>query len=487
MVPPAPFRDANHKMKPQAARFRVYEYSRDEFGQEKCVREVSGPGVVIDWTIHLVNSKAAAGVFPPSGTNTEIQRNAAYDRAALVIDGSVIAISGQSVGPVAVAGKIAFIKNGVDKGNANVTLGTLRTDDQGRLVLVGGPGVSASPMNSGFSDFANNDGWYDSVSDGPVTAVVTLAGQPPVKAEGGAWALVAPPSYAPGIDNVTTWYDQAVNVNATYFEPGSMTDKPSFNRDIFPILKRTVLISFVASLENRYHSGTGNFLKSPRFDPLTKTDSQYKTNRERIFNSLQKPNEPAPGTNSSPNAMPKLYTGIDPRDPSKSVYTALTQRQYDMMKRWANGDFIADWNGSEPEPVPLDLIPLEKQPMALTRAALEGCIGGAFFPGIETTYLMAQVNTYYEPFRIDKNHPPGFLTERMALPWQADFSACSQLWWPAQRPDAVITLPSGTIKDFARGIDSYGAMVKWWTDLGFVVQKGDQYVEEERLPINGES
>ncbi|SEF76820.1 hypothetical protein SAMN05216403_10888 [Nitrosospira multiformis ATCC 25196] len=30
-------------------------------------------------------------------------------------------------------------------------------------------------------------------------------------------------------------------------------------------------------------------------------------------------------------------------------------------------------------------------------------------------------------------------------------------------------------------------MVRWWTELGFTVKKDDQYVEDERRPIAGET
>jgi hypothetical protein len=49
--------------------------------------------------------------------------------------------------------------------------------------------------NSPLQTFADNDGWYDDVSDGPVTAVVTLtAEKPPVDP---AWVIVGPPSSRP--------------------------------------------------------------------------------------------------------------------------------------------------------------------------------------------------------------------------------------------------------------------------------------------------
>src|SRR5207249_4352689 len=59
-----------------------------------------------------------------------------------------------------------------------VKLGTLRVDDKGRLLVLGGDIVSAAdPVNSGIGDsFYNNPNWHDDVADGPVAAKVTLPG-----------------------------------------------------------------------------------------------------------------------------------------------------------------------------------------------------------------------------------------------------------------------------------------------------------------------
>lgn len=68
--------------------------------------------------------------------------------------------------------------------SADVYLGELRTDDAGRLLFLGGRGVSASPTGSPIfnetdpNGFINPDGWYDDTSDGPVTAAVTIEGRP---------------------------------------------------------------------------------------------------------------------------------------------------------------------------------------------------------------------------------------------------------------------------------------------------------------------
>lgn len=490
IVPSAPYRDnsPDKKIKPQAARFRVYKFERDEFGQEKCVGEVvAKKGTTIEWSIQLVNRKAAGGMFPPSGS-TSTPRNKGYDRAGLIIDSQTQSIVGKSAPEAKLSGEINFIRNGTVEGSASVVLARIATDVKGRLLVIGGPGESRSPLNKGLTGFANNEGWYDGVSDGPVSASIKIDGAEPAIAEGGAWALVAPPSFAPEIDNVVTWYDQALNVVASSFAPQLMTRTPSFSADIYPILKRTTLLSWVVQQTQRHHGNAGNFLDPARLSVLASDSEENRPAREALFNWLMKPNTRAAQVEqypSTPPNMPKLFSGLDPDDPSRAEYASLTELQYSMMKKWSEGRFMADWT-DEFSPIALDDMPIDSQPLALTRATLEACIGAPFFPGIEGTYVIAQKETYIEPFRIDHRHQAGFLTERMALPWQADFIACGELWWPAQRP-VEVTKSDGSRDSYSRGMNGYSDMVKWWTELGFVVRKGAKFVESERKPINGQS
>jgi hypothetical protein len=488
IVPPGPYRDNSGKIKPQAVRFRIYKFIRDDFGKETIDSEiVMDEKTTIRWNVHLVNSKAAGGNFPPGGPGGS-PRNPGYDRAGLIVDAGLQSISGKSKPAIPLNGEIDFIRNGNVEGSAKIEFGRLLTDEGGRLIVIGGPGKSGSPLGRGLNSFANNDGWYDGVSDGPINAVVEVEGEAPVTAEEGAWVVVAPPSYAPGIENVTTWYDQAVNVASRNFTPILIKNVPSFTRHIYPILKRAVMIHWVVEERNRHHGDAGNFLNPARLSKLADKTENGRSARETVLNWLTKPNtrvDPNTPPRQTPPSMPKVNSGLDPDNPERGEYTALTEYQYALMERWARGDFEADWNGA-PASVPFDESPLNQQPDTLTRAALEGCIGAPFFPGIEVTYVIAQAATYEAPFRIRQTLPPGFLTERMALPWQADFLACGELWWPAQRPVDVIT-GSGELRPFSRGIDDYVDMVRWWTELGFIVKKGDQYVEDERRPIAGET
>ena len=61
-------------------------------------------------------------------------------------------------------------------------------------MFLGGRGVSP-PRTGPRPTFANNDEWHDDVSDGPVTAEVSIEGEP-IPVDPG-WVIVAPPNYAP--------------------------------------------------------------------------------------------------------------------------------------------------------------------------------------------------------------------------------------------------------------------------------------------------
>src|SRR5260370_20134466 len=86
-----------------------------------------------------------------------------------------------------------------------VYLGEVRTDEQGRLMVFGGRGKSASYDGSPAVTFANKEGWYDDTSDGPVTATVKFQGT--TLEVDAAWVGVSPPNFAPGQKAVRTLWD----------------------------------------------------------------------------------------------------------------------------------------------------------------------------------------------------------------------------------------------------------------------------------------
>jgi hypothetical protein len=68
----------------------------------------------------------------------------------------------------------------------------------------------------------------------------------------------------------------------------------------------------------------------------------------------------------------------------------------------------------------------------------------------------------------------------MALPWQADFYACADNWWPVPRPDEV-TRAGTPNQGWTTGVvSSYQDMVDKWHKLGFIVRQGSDHVEASR-------
>src|SRR6185312_6069057 len=118
IVPPGPYRDNSGKIKPQAVRFRIYKFIRDDFGKETIDSEiVANEKTRIRWNVHLVNSKAAEGNFPPGGPGGS-PRNPGYDRAGLIVEAGLQSISGKSRPNLPLSGKIEFRKDGNVEGSA---------------------------------------------------------------------------------------------------------------------------------------------------------------------------------------------------------------------------------------------------------------------------------------------------------------------------------------------------------------------------------
>ena len=344
------YRDGKGRLKRQGARFRIYEYERDEFGRSKVVREITEKEAEIRWSVHLVNSKAAGSQFPPQ--NNHRRNDHTNDRGSLIIDTDWQEIQG-------VDKTDRPDMKGQFKGK-DVKLGNLQTDSEGRLIVLGGHGCSSSIPETEIRNFANNKNWYDDVSDGPVRATVQFSGSEPLKAEP-SWVVVAPPAYAPSIENVTTWFDQAQNVNAQVFHPLEMTRQPSFTKDIYPVLRRVVLLQWTSATARRGHqSGSpGDFLQSEKLKKLADDSDSNKKTRKDVFRRIVEPDTKA-SASSLPRGqknMPYLRSGVNPKSPKKYVYASLTDLQYKQFERWLEGDFIADWKG-HPDPIPFDKLPL---------------------------------------------------------------------------------------------------------------------------------
>lgn len=133
-----------------------------------------------------------------------------------------------------------------------VPLGEARTDEEGRLLVLGGFGTSASPTGAPVEDLTN-PGWYDDVSDGPVTATVRLRGTGDKLQATGAWVLVGPPMFAPQLENVITLYDAIFQMAVDQGWCRGPT-LPSYTDDIYPILQRARTMRWVIELAEQGHT-----------------------------------------------------------------------------------------------------------------------------------------------------------------------------------------------------------------------------------------
>ena len=459
-APQGGYKDKTLRIKRQAARFRVFGYdSRGDL-----VKELLASDGTIAWTVHLANKKAAWRRFEGLKQNTAFRNAHIRDRESLIIDAGSRSIDSIS--------KTARFNSGAFLGTP-VALGEMRTDPQGRLLVLGGYGQSGSPANRPIEEFANNDGWFDDVSDGPVTATVRLNGANQVIEASGAWLIVGPPNFAPAIDSVITLYDVLLQVAVDKLGM-ILPAKPSFTRDIYPILERVTKLRWVSKLAGSAHQTLAGAIPPPGPDSL----------RSSIFERLRNPGDGSGGD------MPMIWSDNYQTQPARrgarhamtgheAENQPLTKVQYQIMRQWRDGQFISDWTGPP-------VAETEITPSGLDRAALEPCVGGAFYPGIEAGWLMRDVYQFSEPFRLSHNGlSPGDITKQMSLPWQTDFNDCTfedpLAWWPAQRPDDVFPAGSKTQVAWTRDIvNSPKEMIRKWHRLGIVVKRGDEYVETGR-------
>jgi hypothetical protein len=272
---------ANGAIKRQGARFRVYEYDRDANGKLTLNKEITADLAKIEWKVDLVNRKAALdhvvdpGIDPdaaPAPRNMDLVGPA---RTGLIIqDPRNRTIAGMNQSGV-LFDKAAFL-------GKPVFLGELRTDKSGRLIVLGGRGVSESvPPGQPLNHFANNDRWHDDVSDGPVTATITFPDQLPKPVDVPAWVAVAPPDFAPQIGAIVTLYDVAFEA-ARQKGLVQSAAQPSFRQHILPVLQRASGLRWSHSFQ------TWDAL-SRDYVALAKTDSASASLRAEATKKLMNP------------------------------------------------------------------------------------------------------------------------------------------------------------------------------------------------------
>lgn len=436
--PGTQFQDAQGNVKRQGARFRVYGFN----AADEVVGEVNAliEGASVEWSVTLANRKCSSQRFAgvSHGTGLDLKPDPGQNRNKSVADRAQLDImpSARSIAGTNRFGQQYSFDDGAFMGQS-VYLGELRTDDAGRLIVLGGRGKSGSVAGARpITQYANNDGWFDDSSDGPVQAKVSLGGRA-IPLRGAAWVLVAPPKFAPYVRNVVTLYDVMAEAGGA-----PAPDTLSFTDHIFPHLHAIGEQQWVNAMALRGHGPQkgGNFLAPAVIEKMNDNSAANAPYRQSIMARLRNPSLKA-NQEANYNFMPQLSGDEgDAAVGNPSTWLSLPPSVYALFERWSKGDFDSDWSGKAAPVVALEMLPPQEQPGALDRAALEWCVGGPFFPGIEITYIARNRSLYSEPFRVNGTLlEPGDLTRRMAVPWQADFYECNTHWWPAQRPDDVLS------------------------------------------------
>ncbi|MDQ3804327.1 MAG: LodA/GoxA family CTQ-dependent oxidase [Acidobacteriota bacterium] len=321
------FKDAQGRIKRQAARFHVYVYDDESPAGRPLkigdpVKGGGNHGVLVDiqWQVYLANKKAVWYEFDALAGergygDTHQRRNADITdpeaRQQLIID------PGPRVVNATDRRSASFSRHRTDiyaptfppelTPNSIATLGELKVDSAGRLLVLGGHGNSGSAYSGlghpRIEDYANNDGWFDDTSDGVVMARLVMYSEEVgrlrfIDVEYPAWVVVGYPAYVPEILDIVTLedvvYDLAVREFAyrtdIYGETGTFGDpqrinpqdtaallhwktgrlewnpdyKPWFYRDIWPILFRADEMTHLTNVleqSNYPHNQTerGNF------------------------------------------------------------------------------------------------------------------------------------------------------------------------------------------------------------------------------------
>lgn len=466
------YKDKMGRIKRQGARFRVFAFFLDGVVEE--LQHGQGSVKSIEWSVQLANKKAAWHEFAGADRVADLLggkkaplRNPKVkgaDREGLVVAPPPASISGANARPKPIEGEFTYPGHDAQP----VKLGDLRTDSEGNLVVLGGHGKSDTVFQDNpLYHYANNNGWFDDGSDGPVDAKVQLKDGKILKVEG-AWVVAAPPHYSPHTPNVVTLYDAMAEAAVKHklgWEEGELgpayDGKTSFTRHIYPLLVRLARLPWVSARSHRGHAAgkRGSFLDPEvlavlsdpaqagpgsmhdRFLARLRTPIVRPLYDASPFKVAIKPESQQAINEATLYFMPALAGDEgDVEHGNPKTWFALTEMQYFHLRQWAQGNFKGDWPGVPPPAAKsFESLDVKQKPRALTEAALEMGQGGAFYPGIELTSIIRSAGFYSgDAFRVSRKHEAGDLTKWMALPWQADFFECVGHWWPTIRPDDVV-------------------------------------------------
>jgi hypothetical protein len=233
-------------------------------------------------------------------------------------------------------------------------------------------------------DFTKNDAWYDDWCDGWIKARVTFGDGESMDADP-AWIACCGSNFAPEIPPFTSLYE-------TIFDglhAAGMVERPkvvSFTRHIYPIFYRLGLMTWVsgAAFQRPGWIEVGDFSDPKYIAKLA--DKRQSELHDQVFSRFRVPTEEGAEQYRLPYM---LGSGVD-YSGSPDHWFWMSELQFWILERWREGKYLNDWNpkSAGTSPPPLDELPVERQPGALTRAALEPCSGGNFHPGVELTWVL---------------------------------------------------------------------------------------------------
>jgi hypothetical protein len=220
---------------------------------------------------------------------------------------------------VRAAGERQFFDTGRFRA-ATVPLGEITMQPDGRLLVLGGYGRSGSDppqprLDLDIGHFADNDHWYDDISDGPVSATIELTNG--AFAHATAWVIVGPPDFAPGITNLISLYDLLFDhgvKRGLLVAPTDFSEPISFVRHIQPILARSLgyrwvnrAASFGYDNNGRGHApgGAGDF--ASRWAALADPSPTSRELRASLVGRLRNPDRGGPQPDLHPlELLPRL-------------------------------------------------------------------------------------------------------------------------------------------------------------------------------------
>ncbi|MFM7213039.1 MAG: LodA/GoxA family CTQ-dependent oxidase [Actinomycetota bacterium] len=464
MAPRGPFKDPQGAMAKQAARFRIYGYDN----QGRVLGEITAADAEITWSVNVANAKPiwydpAEAFDVPNPPDCRRRNPEVIDRRTLVAHAAPRTVKGAGAEPRPLDGG-TFL-------GLSVGLGEILTDKQGRLIVMPADGRAIQGPDAPPLTGLSSDGWTDDTCDGPVNATVRINGRT-LKATP-AYVVSTSPDWGPSVpEGIVTLYDA---IEGALYKARRRKKPPTvFSRDIYPIFRRMTDTQWVnEGFFNTNGWGSPADWTTPALRRKLADGSKANLSwRRKVFAAFRDPGF----VNMEPDLMPALYGDkitIPPNLVQPRQWLAVTALQYAHLRAWSEGNFT---DIPESATDVLSDLPTAEQPAALDRASLGACLGGAFHPGIEFTWLARIAWMWTDDMRIkatlsgpnyadygplmtqeialSRSGPlskigPGSIGQWMGLPWHSDSSSCrsgyslatspvSPTFWPARIPNQVL-------------------------------------------------